>query len=73
MTKHLSLYHFLHYGKNNFLNDIHDKNTLCFCAVVSSNVIIIMTSCIISLMNISFVNRFISTVIDYQHEHRMPV
>jgi len=70
MTKHLSLYHFLHYGKNNFLNDINDKNTLCFCAFYNSNIIITMTSCIISLMNISFVNRrCISTVIDYQHEH----
>jgi hypothetical protein len=73
MTKHLSLYHFLHNGKNSFLNDIYGKNTLSYCAAVSSNTIIITPSGIISLINISFVNgRFIATVTDYQHEHRVP-
>ena len=73
ITKHLFLYHFLYYGTNNFLNAIHGKNTLWFCAAYSYNIIIIMTSGITSLMNISVVyRRFISTVVDYQHEHRVP-
>jgi len=73
MTKHLSLYHSVHYGKNNFLNDIHDKNSLCYCAIYSSNIIMIMISGIVSLTNISFVNRtFIATVNECQHKHRVP-
>jgi hypothetical protein len=45
------------------------KNILCFCAAYRGNISIIMTSGITSLMNISFIyRRFISTVVDYQHE-----
>ena len=63
IAKHLSLYHFLYYGKNNFLNDIHGKNSLWFSAAYRNNNIIIMTSGITSLMKISFVyRRFISSL-----------
>jgi len=73
MTKYLFLYHSVHYGKNNLLNDIYEKNSLCYCAVYGSNIIMIMMTGIVPLTNISFVNRrFIATVNDYQHEHGVP-
>jgi hypothetical protein len=48
----------------------YKKKSLCFCAVYSSNIIMIMMSIVIHLLNISFVSRrFLSVVNEYQHEH----